>query len=112
MMQSKKVNNVTVVSFNGMDNFDARNAYRIKAELKGLINEEDPQVVLDLNGIDFIDSAGFGTIISGLKSARRFGGSLKLCNANLKVKELMKLMHLESVFEMHSDEDKCVASFA
>ena len=67
MIHSKKVNNVTIISFNGMESLDAQNAFRIKGELKGLINEKVPKVVLNLKNINFIDSSGFGAIISALK---------------------------------------------
>ncbi len=111
MMQSKKVNDVTVVSFKDISNFDARIAYRIKAELKGMISEIEKNIVVNLDGVDFIDSAGFGTIISGLKSSKKFGGDLKICNASPSVLELMELMHLGSVFEVHNCENDCVDSF-
>ncbi|MDN5216800.1 STAS domain-containing protein [Fulvivirgaceae bacterium BMA12] len=112
MMQSKKVSDVTIVSFKDMDHLDARIAYRIKAELKGLISENENNIVMNLAGIDFIDSAGFGTIISGLKSSKKYGGDFKLCNASPTVMELMELMQLGNVFEVHNDENKCVQSFA
>ena len=82
MIHSKKVNNVTIISFNGMESLDAQNAFRIKGELKGLINEKVPKVVLNLKNINFIDSSGFGAIISALKTAKRAGGNLKICNAS------------------------------
>ncbi|MDN5201024.1 STAS domain-containing protein [Fulvivirgaceae bacterium BMA10] len=112
MIHTKKVNDVTVVTFDGISHFDSRNAYRIKAELKGMINERESLIVMNLNGVDFIDSAGFGTIISGLKSSKRYGGNLKLCNASSNVMDLIDLMHLGSVLEIHTDENKCVSSFS
>lgn len=111
MIYSTKKGNVTVVTLAETNYFDARTAFRVKAELKELINESERNIALNLKGIEFIDSAGFGAIISGLKSSKRFGGNLKICNASSTVLELIELMHLESVFEIFQNEAKCVESF-
>jgi len=111
MIHSKKVNNVTIISFNGMESLDAQNAFRIKGELKGLINEKVSKVILDLENINFIDSSGFGAIISALKTAKRAGGNLKICNASENTIELFRLMSLDSVFEFFDSEEKCQSSY-
>lgn len=111
MIKSKKENNVTIISFNGMDSLDAQNAFRIKGELKGLITGDVSKVVLNLEGIDFIDSSGFGAIISALKSAKRIGGTIKICNTSENVQELFRLMNLDSVFEFFETEETCKMSY-
>ena len=55
MIHSKKVNNVTIISFNGMESLDAQNAFRIKGELKGLINEKDVIVIFAQRNQDKTD---------------------------------------------------------
>tara|TARA_B100000809_G_C15140488_1_gene533002 strand:- start:7987 stop:8322 length:336 start_codon:yes stop_codon:yes gene_type:complete len=111
MIHSKKENNVTTISFNGMESLDAQNATDVKDELKSLINEKSAQVVLNLKGVNFIDSSGFGAIISALKNAKRAGGNMKICNVSENAQELFRLMSLDNVFEFFVTEEKCQASY-
>lgn len=102
MTQIVKIDNqssFSVLQFEGIKNLDANNAQRIKAEIKGLLSEKVKNVFIDLNSIQFIDSTGFGALISILKEVKSRGGKLVLCGISNEVKELMDLMQLLTVFE-------------
>ncbi len=98
-----KEKNYSVLSFNQIKNIDAGSALRLKAEIKGLLDESILNLIIDLQGIQFIDSTGFGALISVLKTIRSRNGRLILCNASVEVVELMDLMQLLNVFERSPD---------
>ncbi|MDX5321207.1 MAG: STAS domain-containing protein, partial [Bacteroidota bacterium] len=71
-----------------------------KAEIKGLIDDQTKNIIADLEGIKFIDSTGFGALISVLKTVKSQNGKLILTGVSPEVRELMDLMQLLSVFTL------------
>lgn len=69
------------------------------------------QIVVELSGLDAIDSAGLGELVVVHMWAKASGCSLKLAGANARVQELFELTNLVSVFESHSTLDEAVLSF-
>lgn len=65
--------------------------------------EEEPgrRVVVDLEGVDFIDSAGLGVLVGGLTRARRHAGELVLVATGRSVLKVLELTGLTRVFEIH-----------
>ena len=68
-------------------------------------------VVLDLAGVDFIDSTGLGALVIGFTTMRKGGGMLKLLNLNRRNIELLILTKLTAVFELFTDEQDAINSF-
>jgi anti-sigma B factor antagonist len=68
-------------------------------------------VVLNLHGVDYIDSTGLGTLVLGFTSLRKLGGRLKLENLNRRTIELLLFTKLTTVFELFNDEQDAVNSF-
>lgn len=73
-------------------------AARLKNEVKPLISSSQ-RIVLDLSDLSYMDSAGLGTLVGIYVSARRAGCEMQLINLNQRVRELLGLTHLLSVFE-------------
>jgi anti-sigma B factor antagonist len=59
------------------------------------------QVVLDLSGVEAIDSAGLGELVAVLNQANAGGHAVKLVAPNQRVYSLLKLFNLTSLFEIH-----------
>jgi anti-sigma B factor antagonist len=111
MLKIENINNVTVVKFNNIDRFNALITEPVKAELKGLFNKQDTKLALNLGGIKFIDSSGFGVFLSIMKTAANNHSQFKICCISDEVMELFKLLQLHNVFEIFSNEEDCVNSF-
>jgi anti-sigma B factor antagonist len=69
------------------------------------------QILLNLGGVDYIDSVGLGSLVGAFTSVRRQGGELKLVNVSNKVIDIMQLTKLYTVFEIMNDEAAGVRSF-
>jgi len=69
------------------------------------------QAILNLQGVDYIDSTGLGTLVICFTRLRKAGGALKLVNLTRRNLELVVLTKLETVFEVFNDEQEAVNSF-
>jgi anti-sigma B factor antagonist len=68
-------------------------------------------VILNLAGIDFIDSTGLGALVVCATAARKAGGSVKLVNLNRRNIELLVMTKLATVFEIFNDEQDAISSY-
>jgi anti-sigma B factor antagonist len=112
MLKTDRINNVIIVRFDNIDRFNALITEPVKEDLKSLFNKPDTRLILNLEGIRFIDSSGFGVFLSILKTANNNHGQFKLCNIEPEVMELFRLLQLHNVFEIHNNLDDCVKSFS
>lgn len=68
------------------------------------------RVVVDLAGVDFMDSSGLGALISGLKTARQAGGDLRIAAPTEQVRLVLKLTNVERVLPAYGTADLAYAS--
>jgi len=73
------------------------NASLFRSEVKGLTSKHKV-VLADLSGVDAVDSSGLGSILGTYVSAKSDGCELKLINVNPRVKDLLNITRLDSVF--------------
>lgn len=69
------------------------------------------KIILNLEGVEYIDSTGLGTLVISFTSLKKAGGALKLANLNRRNMELLVLTKLTTVFELFDDEQNAVNSF-
>ena len=83
--------------------------------LRDLIREKldagHKKIVMNLAGINYIDSTGLGELVGVYRQVKSEGGELKLLNLNKKVSDLLQITKLYTVFDIHSDEAQAVAGF-
>ncbi len=111
MLKIEYINDVTVVSFKDIIRFNALITEQVKEELKALFLSPHTKLVLDLTGIQFIDSSGFGVFLSVMKTANNNYGYFKISNINEGVMELFKLLQLHNVFEIYNKREDALKSF-
>lgn len=88
---------------------DASNAAEFRTALAPLI-EQHERLVIDLGAVDFIDSAGIGSLISCLRACGERQGQLRLCALKRPVQALFELMRMHRIFEVHEDSSAARAS--
>jgi anti-sigma B factor antagonist len=69
------------------------------------------QIVVNLSGIEYIDSGGLGTLVGTLASTRNRHGEIKLVRPNQRVTELLLRTRLNTVFKSYESDDEAVAAF-
>ena len=75
------------------------------------LHQEQICILLNMARITYMDSSGIGELLSCFKEVSRHGGNLKLLNISTRIKDLLQITQLLSVFEYFDDKEKAVASF-
>src|SRR5262245_11567218 len=80
-------------------------------KVKELLDSGRTQILLNLEQVSYMDSAGIGELVACFKKARERGGTVKLLRPSGKVVDLLALTKLEQVFEVHGSEAEAISSF-
>ena len=83
----------------------------VRDTVRDLVAGGNRKLVLNLAGITHMDSAGIGELVTGFTTAVSSGGRMKLLGLTRKVRELLQITKLYSVFEVFDDEAAAVRSF-
>lgn len=89
---------------------DASNAREFKRSLAPVI-EEYTQVIFDLSKLEFVDSSGFGGILSALRQLNGKSGDLKLCSLTKTVRVLFELVRMHRLFEIFNTREEALSAF-
>jgi anti-sigma B factor antagonist len=82
---------------------DVYTAPRLKDELVSLIQNGCTHVVVDLEGVAFIDSSGLGVLVSALRRAREKDGSVRIVCTRESILKIFRITGLDKVFPVFSD---------
>ena len=83
----------------------------LRETIDELLAENWKKILLNLSQVSFLDSAGLGELVAGLKTARNLGASLKILNVSPRVQQSLYISRLLPVFEIHEDEQAALSSF-
>lgn len=111
MLKVYNVSDIKIAKFENIDRFNALISEQVKEELRNQITSSGTKLVLNLEGIKFIDSSGFGVFLSVMKTAANNKSKFKICCIGKEVMELFRLLQLHNVFDLFDTEAECVASF-
>jgi anti-sigma B factor antagonist len=75
---------------------------------KRLTSDGANAFILDMSGISHMDSSGLGLLLSIYATIRNQGGDLKLLNAGNRIKELLRITGLASIFQIFEDENQAL----
>ena len=110
-MNNRQVGDVTVVDVSGRITL-GEGSSELRDALRDLVAKGNKKILLNMGDVSYIDSSGIGELVSGFTSVSNQGGQLKLLNLTKRVKDLLQITKLYTVFEVHDDEAAAVRSFA
>jgi anti-sigma B factor antagonist len=84
---------------------------RMDRTLTNLLEQGKKNIIVDLGGINILNSSGMGILISGYSKVRDNGGVLKLANITNKIQGLLSITKLNQIFEIYNTADEAVKSF-
>ncbi|MBT0767360.1 STAS domain-containing protein [Kineosporia sp. J2-2] len=97
----------TVISVAG--EIDVYTAPTLRERLNELVEDGEFHLVVDMGGVDFLDSTGLGVLVGGLKRARSHEGSLQLVCDQEKILKVFRITGLTKVFPIHASLDGALA---
>ena len=104
-------NNIMVLVLDG-DMMGGPDATLLSEKIHELIDKGQKRIVIDMSKVDRMNSSGLGILIGGLTTVRANGGEMRLTHMTSKVKELITITKLNSVFDIFDSEKDAVESFA
>ena len=84
----------------------------LRRGIRELVDGGSRRIVLDMAEVDYMDSSGLGELFASHTTVRSVGGQLKLLNVSPRVRELLAMMRIDSLFEIFDDEALAVESFS
>jgi len=83
--------------------------------LRRLLQDElaqgNKKILLNLRNVSYIDSSGIGELVSGFTTVANQGGTLKLLGLTHRIKDLLQITKLYTIFDIHDEEAHAVSSF-
>jgi anti-sigma B factor antagonist len=108
-ISSRELKRVNVVSVGGR--VDSAAAPDLEKSLQSLLDDHRNQLVLELADVEYMSSAGLRALVSALKAAKKGGGDLVIARPSTRVREVLDLAGLTSVFTLYDDVVEAVGSF-
>ena len=110
-LTTRQVGDVTVIDVAGRITLGEGSSV-LRDALRDLVSKNQKKILLNLGDVSYIDSSGIGELVSGFTTVTNGGGALKLLNLNKRVKDLLQITKLYTVFDVHEDEAGAIRSFA
>lgn len=109
-IEKRKKNGVVILDLKGKILVgDAISELRVA--VNNLVDDNETKVLLNFQNVPYLDSTGLGEVVRAYTSIKRIKGTVKIINLTSKVRDLMSITKLITVFETFEDEDQAIASF-
>lgn len=108
-LETREVEGVTIVSCQGRIVFGEESNY-LRENLKRILTTSR-KIVLNLSGVSYIDSGGLGTLVGVYSSARASGADIKLTGLGQRLRDVLQITKLVTVFEVYDSEQQAIAAF-
>ena len=102
---------VTIVTVGGDITLASGAEVLLKDKIRSLLQQGRQQIVLDMSGVSYVDSAGLGQLVQSHVTVSRSGGALKLLGATKRLNDLLVVTRLVTVFDCYDQEAAALASF-
>ena len=109
-INTREVQGVTILDISGRITLGDETG-TLRDAVRDLLSKGIKKIVLNLADVSYIDSTGVGELVGSLMTVRNAGGDLKLMNLSEKVKDVVHVTKLYTVFDIKEDEFTAVKSF-
>ena len=107
---SRESDGVTVLDLSGRITL-GEGSVQLREAIRDLISKGMKSILLNLGDVSYIDSSGLGELVGAYTTAKNQGANLKLLNLSKKVKDVLQLTKLYTVFDVYEDEASAIASY-
>ena len=110
-ISERKSGNVVVVEVSGKITLGEGGYTVLKDKMRSLVQQGHKKLLLNLGDVSYVDSAGLGEIVQAYATVNKNGGTLKLLNVTKRIKDLLSITKLLTVFDTFDNEAEAVRSF-
>jgi anti-sigma B factor antagonist len=110
-LEQRIVGQVAIVTVTGDITLNKGGDVLLKDKVQSLIQQGHKNILLDLSGVSYVDSAGLGELVQAYATTKNRGGALKLLSVTKRLKDLLVVTKLLTVFDAYDTEADALASF-
>ncbi len=110
-IDTRSVNGVTVLDLHGKVTI-GEGSREVRETIRELLKNGNKNILMNLGDVSYVDSAGIGELVSSYTTVTNQGGQFKLLNLTKKIRELLAITKLLTVFDSFDDETAAVGSFS
>ena len=110
-LEQRIVGQVAVVKVTGDITLNKGGDVLLKDKVQSLIQQGQKNILLDLSDVSYVDSAGLGELVQAYATTKNRGGALKLLSVTKRLKDLLVVTKLLTVFDTFDAESDAIASF-
>lgn len=107
---TREVNGVTILDLSGRITLGQESG-TVRDEVLLILASGSKKILVNLKDVSYIDSSGLGELVAAYTAVKNAGGELKLVNLTSKVRDLLVITKLVTVFDVKDDEASAVESF-
>jgi len=111
-LEQRMAGDVAIISVDGDITLNKGGDVLLKDKVQSLIQQGTKNIVIDLSRVAYVDSAGLGQLVQAYATTKNKGGALKLVNVTKKLKDLLVVTKLLTVFDTFDDEKAALSSFS
>ncbi|SRR6266508_784512 len=111
-ISERMVGDVVIVDVSGKVTLGDGGDALLKDKMGSLVQQGNKKVVLNLGDVSYVDSAGLGAIVNAYATLNKNGGALKLLNTTKRIKDLLAITKLLTIFDTFDSEPDAVKSFS
>ena len=111
-LKERIAGNVAIITIDGDITLNAGGDVILKDKVQSLIQQGYRNLLIDLSGVSYVDSAGLGQLVQAYATTRNKGGALKLVNLTKRLQDLLVVTKLLTVFDSFDSESAALASFS
>src|SRR5678816_1857123 len=109
-IEERIVNDVTILDLKGKITLGEGDE-ALKDKINSLVHQNRKKILLNLEDVPYIDSAGLGEIVRTYTTVSRQGGQLKLVNLTKRITDLLSITKLLTVFDTYDSEAEAIKSY-
>ena len=109
-ISERQTDDITILDMKGDILFGQGNI-TLRCAIRRLLSEGKKKILLNFSDVNFVDSGGIGELISSLTAVNRVGGQLKLLNLTQRIKYLLDITKLLTVFNTFENEAEAIGSY-
>lgn len=111
-VDTREVDGVVIVDLSGRITLGEDSSGKLRQTVRDLLAQGNKKILPNLGNISYIDSSGLGELVSSFSTASSQGATVKLLNLQQKVKDLLQITKLYTVFDVSNSESEAVSSFS